>query len=225
MEEENLMECVYDTQPPKWGVFNLFMWKVWPEKWGGGIPYIQRFKNSWVIYHKDQIKREAAMKGFPAELLAGVCWIEVGGDPHIIDSVAFNVRAFDYSGPDWIDANMTITNRPYRTSFGSVSMQLATAANTLGLDATTMSYGELRDLSNCLESDEFNISLVSDHLVEIIQHDNLGSAASEISMDDIRIIGARYNRGLGLSLESINRNTSYGDFIVGRWDQLSELLV
>ncbi len=223
MEEE--LECTYDTQPPKWGVHNVFMWKIMPEKWGGGKPYIQKFKNSWVIFHKDQIKREASIKGFPAELLAGVCWIEVGGDPHVIDTVAFNVRAFDYSGPDWIDQNMTITNRPYKTSFGSVSMQLATAANTMGMDATTMSYTELRNLATCLESDEFNISLVSDHLVEIMQHDNLGSTASEIDMEDVRIIGARYNRGLGLSLESINRNTSYGDFIVDRWELLAELLV
>jgi len=223
MEDE--LQCTYDTQPPKWGVLDVFMWKVMPESWGGGIPYIQRFKNSWVRYHKEQIKSEAASKGFPPELLAGICWIEVGGDPHVIDTVAFNVRAFDYSGPDWVDENMTITNRPYKTSFGSVSMQLATAANTLGKDATTMSYSELRDLSNCLETDTFNISLVADHIVEIIQLDNLGTSAAHISMDDVRIIGARYNRGLGLSLDRILQNTRYGDFIVGRWDLLSDLLV
>ena len=222
MEDE--LVCTYDTQPPKWNLNDVFMWKMVPERLGGGIPYIQRFKNSWVQFHKDQIKREAAAKGFPAELLAGVCWIEVGGDPHIIDTVAFNVRAFDYSGPDWVDRNMTITNRPYRTSFGSVSMQLATAARTLGRDATTMSYTELRNLATCLEVDTFNISLVADHLVEIIQLDNLGTSAADISMDDVRIIGARYNRGLGLSLERIRQNTSYGNLIVTRWDLLTELL-
>jgi hypothetical protein len=219
------LQCNYTTDPPKWGIMDVLMWKLVPKKYGGGIPYIQKFKDSWVQFHKDQIKTEATSKGFPAELLAGVCWIEVGGDPHIIDNVAFNVRAFDYSGPDWVDENMTITNRPWRTSFGSVSMQLGTAANTMGMDARSMSYAELRDLSNCLESDQFNISLVADHLQEIIQHDNLGADASEISLDDVRIIGARYNRGLGLSLESINRNTSYGDFIVGRWSLLSDLLM
>ncbi|MFK7785982.1 MAG: hypothetical protein AB8B56_12740 [Crocinitomicaceae bacterium] len=223
MEDE--LECTYDTQPPKWDVFDLYIWKFRSERRGGGWPYLYRFKDSWVVYHKDQIKREASTHGFPAELLAGVCYVEVGGDPHIIDTLGLIGRAFDYSGPDWVDENMTITNRPYRTSFGSVSMQLATAANTLGKDATTMSYSELRSLATCLESDVFNISLVSDHLVEIIQHDNLGSTSSEISMDDVRIIGARYNRGLGLSLESINRNTSYGDFIVEKWDHLSGLLV
>lgn len=47
----------------------------------------------------------ASRYNLPAELLAGVCWIEVAGDPSFIDRVAFEVRAFDWSGPDWVDPN------------------------------------------------------------------------------------------------------------------------
>lgn len=35
----------------------------------------------------------------PPELIAGVGWIEVAGDPNFIDRVAFEVRSFDWSGP------------------------------------------------------------------------------------------------------------------------------
>lgn len=43
-------------------------------------------------------------------------------------------------------------------------------------------------------------------------------------MEHVRIVGARYNRGLGLSLEAIRKNTSYGDFIVKRWAYFAGLL-
>ena len=48
--------------------------------------------------------------------------------------------------------------------------------------------------------------------------------APSLSMEDVRIIGARYNRGLIPTLEEIKRNTSYGDFIVNHWQRFSRLI-
>ena len=219
------LENFVATDPPKWGVMDLFYWKMVPDRFGGGIQYIQKYKDAWVKHHKEQIKDEAYMNDFPPELLAGICWIEVGGDPHFIDRLAFGVRAFDYSGPNWVDENLTMTNRPSKTSFGAVSMQLATAAHTLGLDVNTMTYSQLRDLSHSLGKDRYNISLVAKHIVEIMERDNLPQDSDFFSMDDVKIVGARYNRGLGLSIERIRLNTSYGDFIVKHWDRFVGLLV
>ena len=40
----------------------------------------------------------------------------------------------------------------------------------------------------------------------------------------MHVVGARYNRGMGLSLEQIRKNTSYGNFIVKFWPRFTMLL-
>lgn len=208
-----------------WGLIDIAKWKLLPEKLGGGIPYIQKFKDAWVRHNKMYIKTLASQYRMPSELLAGVCWIEVAGDPDFIDGVAFKVRSFDWSGPDWVDRNLTVTKHPAKTSFGSVSMQLRTAAETLGLNPANMSTQQLRNLAACLEKDAFNIEVAARHLRQLIDHDGLQKDSSSLTMDDVRIVGARYNRGMGLSLEQIKKNTSYGDFIVKFWGRFTNLLL
>lgn len=216
--------CSESNDSPTWGLLDLAAWKMLPQRFGGGIAYIQRFKDAWVQHNQESIKSAAAKHKLPPELLAGVCWIEVGGDPNFIDRVAFEVRAFDWSGPDWVDRNMTMTRNPSRTSFGSVSIQLRTAAQTLGFDPARMSTSEQRDLATCLQKDVFNIDVVALHLRQLIDHDGLQPNPPQLPIDAVRIVGARYNRGIGLSLDDIRKNTSYGDFIVKFWPRFSGLL-
>ncbi|WP_312629794.1 hypothetical protein [Scandinavium sp.] len=87
MNLNDLSSCSTMTKSPVWGVMDVLQWKLTPEKWGGGVGYIQKFKDSWVIHNRQIIKFAAAEFKLPAELLTGVCWIEVGGDPNFIDSV------------------------------------------------------------------------------------------------------------------------------------------
>ncbi len=215
--------CNDSNNSPTWGLVNLFVWKLVPQRAGGGIPYIQRFKDAWVKHNKVSIKAAAARYKIPPELLAGVCWIEVAGDPNFIDRVAFEVRSFDWSGPAWVDRNLTITHNPARTSFGSVSIQLRTAAQTIGLNPSEMSTMQLRNLAICLEKDNFNIEIVARHLRQLIDHDGFQKNSPHLTMDQVRIVGARYNRGIGLSLDKIKENTSYGDFIVKFWPRFEIL--
>ena len=216
--------CKESNDSPTWGLVNLFVWKLLPERVGGGIAYIQKFKDAWVKHNKELIKTSASQNKMPAELLAGVCWIEVGGDPDFIDRVAFEVRSFDWSGPPWVDRNLTITSNPAKTSFGSVSIQLRTAAQTMGLNPAEMSSEQIRGLATCLQKDVFNIEVVANHLRKLIDHDGLQNNPPLLTMDQVRIVGARYNRGIGLSLDEINKNTSYGNFIVNFWPRFTKLL-
>jgi hypothetical protein len=216
--------CISLNSSPKWGMVDLFAWKFLPERSGGGKTYIQRFKNAWIKHNKARIKMAALNYKIPSELLAGVCWIEVGGDPSFIDRVAFEIRSLDWSGPAWVDKNLTLTKEPAKTSFGSVSMQLRTAAKTFGIDPEGMSAEQLRSLASCLQRDAFNIDAAARHLRQLIDHDGFQKNLPSLSMDQVRIIGARYNRGINLSVSEIKKNTSYGDFIVKVWPRLSGLL-
>lgn len=74
--------CEQTNSTFKWGVLDLLKWKLIPDRFGGGIPYIQKFKDAWVKENKRAIKIVATQYKMPHELLAGVCWIEVAGDPH-----------------------------------------------------------------------------------------------------------------------------------------------
>ena len=208
-------ECKDSNNSPVWDSGNILWWKLVPEVFGGGKPYIQNFKDAWVIKNKTDITTAAKTYNFPPELLAGVCWIEVGGDPNFIDTVAFEVRSFDWIG--WRKGNAskhTITRHPAKTSFGAVSIQLRTAAETLGIDLKSLSQSELRQFSTCLQKDVYNIRIVAQHLRQLIEHDGFSKNLPHLTEEQVRIVGARYNRGIGLSLVQIKQNTSYGDFIL-----------
>lgn len=116
---------------------------------------------------------------------------------------------------------MAITRHPNKTSFGSVSIQIRTAGETMGIPASDMSVTQSRGLANCLQRDVFNIDVVAQHLRQLADHDKY---TFPLSMEQVRIIGARYNRGMGLSLEQIKQNTSYGNFIVNFWPRFSSLI-
>ena len=73
--------CTATNNSPTWGMIDLFMWKLVPPRFGGGRGYIQKFKDAWVQHNKHFIRIAADKYRLPVELLAGVCWIEVGGAP------------------------------------------------------------------------------------------------------------------------------------------------
>ncbi len=225
MAASEFFSCNLSNNSPVWGTTDLLYWKLWPKKYGGGRHYIQSFKDGWVRHNKDFILSTAAIYRLPPPLLAGVCWIEVGGDPDFIDRVAFEARALDWSGPEWIDRHLTVTSIPDKTSFGAVSMQLRTAAETMGLDIKKMSTSQMRKLANCLQTDVFNIDIVGKHLLQIVKRDGFQGALPNLSEEQIKIIGARYNRGVGLSIDKIKQDTSYGDFILKFWPRLRMLLI
>jgi hypothetical protein len=123
-----------------------------------------------------------------------------------------------------VDRNLTITNNPAKTSFGSVSIQLRTAVETMGLNPSEMSTAQLRSLASCLQKDVFNIEVVARHLRQLLDHDGLQKNPPLLTMEQVQIVGARYNRGIGLPIDAIKKNTSYGDFIVKFWPRFTGLL-
>jgi hypothetical protein len=216
--------CEATTNSPTWGFIDFLQWKAVPEILGGRKLFIRRFKDGWVKHNRFFIKTFADSYNIPPELLAGVAWIEVGGDPTFIDRLAYEVRSFDWSGPKWVDENLTMTKNPNETSFGAVSMQLQTAARTMGINLESLSADDRIKLVTCLQRDIFNIQIVAKHLRDLALYDFLGIDTRKLTPDQIKVIGARYNRGAVLSLETIKKDLSYGEFILKMWQHLTKLL-
>lgn len=205
----------------QWGLWQIIRWKALPECLGGDRNLLKNYKDTWVRGHREHIASLANLHRIPALLLAGVAWIEVGGDPEWIDSVAYSVRAFDHVADPYLEP-LTVTKRPELTSLGNVSIQLRRAAEALGLDFAAMTGHQKEALISCLSADETNLNIVAKHLSQLREIDFPDSYFW--SDDQIRVVGARYNRGPSLPISSIRQNTSYGDFILKHRDHILDLL-
>jgi hypothetical protein len=186
----------------------------------GDKQILSKYKDAWTRAHRKEIVETAGFNSIPVILLAGVCWVEVGGDPDFIDQAAFAVRSFDHMADPWLEP-LTITKVPEQTSLGDVSIQLRRAAETLGPSWSSLSNEDKNKIVQCLLSEPCNVGVVGRHLSQLKRIDfPNGGVEAEI----IRITGSRYNRGPDLSLEKIRMNTSYGDFILNIQPRLTGLL-
>jgi hypothetical protein len=141
-------ECKETNDSPAWGVVNIVKWKFWPARWGGGRPYLELFKDTWVYHNRAHILSAAKRYGYQPELLAGVFWNEGGGDPDSIDWPTFDsrrmVRAFTRNPSKSLGM---LSVHPSKTSIAPGSIQLRRAADVLGLDINKMTPQEQQDLS------------------------------------------------------------------------------
>lgn len=202
-----------------WGAWDVFKWRVLPSWLGGDKDILKKYKDAWVINHSATINDQARMHAISPILLAGVCWIEVGGDPDWIDSLAYPIRSFDHSADPLLEP-LTITKKPELTSMGDVSIQLRRAAQAENLDFTKLNTKEKEEIIKCLSDEDVNIAFVARHLAQLREVDRVCFIADE----EIRILGSRYNRGPELSLRQIKKNTSYGDFILKNKKHLQRLI-
>lgn len=203
----------------KWTTMDIFIWKTY-----GGDEYLFQQKEKFIEKYSDVINDAAEKYNIPAFLLAGIVYSEYGGDPMWIDNVAYNVRDFDWCGPDWVDENLTITKNPYLTSFGNVSIQVRRAAETLGYDINDMSNSEIKSMIDKLENPVTNIYIAAAHVSDLRDIDYRGIDAADLSKEEIIVIATRYNRGPDLSLDEINNDTSYGNAIYRHKDSISSAL-
>jgi hypothetical protein len=95
-------------------------------------------------------------------------------------------------------------------------MQLPTADETLRLDTSKYTQADWAKLAGQLQQDSYNIETVAKHVRQLLAHDKLGRSLPSMSEYEVKIVGARYNRGVSASLDNIEKHTSYGDFIVRR---------
>jgi hypothetical protein len=192
-----------DANYPKWSTLNGFIWKLLPERAGGGFPYLSAYKDAWVLYNRLRIVATAKKYKIPPALLGSVAWAEVGGKPDESKRPMFAFRSFDWSGPDWVDRNLTVSKPPGQTSFGAVSIQLRAAARELNLDVETMDYEDELRLISCLETDVFNLDIVARHLQGLVLHDYPAADTQSLSEEQFIVAGARYNRGIERALSDI----------------------
>jgi RHS repeat-associated protein len=204
---ETSAKWTYDESIVEWTSFDIIKWKA------GEHDYIFERKSEFVSYYRHVIEDAAKKFDIPEFLLAGIAFTEFGGDPTWIDDIAEFVRSFDWSGPEWIDKNLTITSHPDKTSMGNLSIQIRTAAESLGYEYKNLSSQDRKNIITSLKNPIQNIYIAAKHLSDLRYVDFNGKTSSQLTEDDIKVIATRYNRGSGISLENIKKNLSYGNSI------------
>ncbi|QQA77819.1 hypothetical protein [Pectobacterium parmentieri] len=219
---------------PKWDFIDAGLWYLLPddERYVTGDIRLWAYKAAYLQYNKNKIITHANREKIPALLLAGIAISEAAGTPERFK--AYGVLQFYQIRDYFNNSGNTISNK---TSIGSLAIQLRAAAETLGIDPSTLSTTQQLQLSNCLLDDDFNISIVAKHLKSLIILDNPGIEDTlNISDEQLIIAASRYNRGMERKkddfISSINAPkgdpsriySSYGRTILKRKDIIYKII-
>lgn len=183
----------------KWDEVDLLYWylasklKLSNRRKMSGEYYLNAYKDAYVGFNKNKIIYNANAIGIPPDLLGGVAWIESGGKPESSKLYVFETRT--------MMGATQLFNKPGKTSFGSVAMQIDVAARMLGLDPGELTTRDQLELSNCLLEDDFNLRLSATYLREMILLDYPSAASMYLTDEQYMLAGIRYNRGPERKLE------------------------
>ena len=113
---------------------------------------------------------------------------------------------------------------PDLTSYGNVSIQVEVATRTLGYNLENLTDSQRRIIIKSIKDPVQNILISAKHLSELRDIDFKGKISSHLTIDDVKVIATRYNRGPNLSIDKIRDNMSYGTFITKRKSLLGDML-
>lgn len=168
------------------------------------------FKRQWVHGYRDAINAAADRFDLPRELVAGVAFIEVGGDPLPIDDIAYGLRK---------------TTSRDRTSIGNMSVQVRRAIRSLGYDTSSdLSPSQRRMIITSLKNPQTSIFVAAKHLSDLRNRDYEGVSALHLNKNQIEVIATRFNFGPDLSSADIQKSLGYGRYITKRWSELGKLI-
>jgi RHS repeat-associated protein len=195
----------YTASSMEFGFTDIAAWKSDPE-------YLMKFKAQFVYENRQLIKAAAAKYDLPEELVAGVAFVEIGGKDPIKPAV--------YWARSWIPG----TEDKDKTSLGQQATQVRRAAESLGYDPKTLTDAQRTEIVKSLKDPSQSIFIAAKHLSDLRNIDAPGKAGKDLTTDDVKVIGARYNQGPDKSLADVKKDLSYGQSITNRWTQLGRLL-
>ena len=159
---------------------------------------IEEHKKKYVIALSEALKDLEWNYAIPAVMLAGIAYMEFGGDPPIQDYVAHCLRTVISNDPTGLLSSKSTPS--YLTSFGNISMQLRRAAEALDY------YGKLdydleKELINVLNNDKTALILVARHLVDLKNIDFPNKKGTDLTYEEMAVVVGRYNIGPDVSAE------------------------
>ncbi|MFD5619207.1 hypothetical protein [Streptomyces yangpuensis] len=142
-------------------------------------------RREYISHNSELIKAAATESGLPPEMIAGIAWQEVQGDPAVVDDVAFEVRKIVPGSED-----------PDRTSMGPLSVQVRRAAEVLGYDPHHLTELQREVVVDALRDPAKNIFIASEYLAQLKAESGFADVRpEEMTREQMRELAARYNGG------------------------------
>ncbi|MEU6772310.1 hypothetical protein [Streptomyces sp. NPDC046759] len=161
-----------------------------------GLPKAQG-NNYWLPSNSDESRREyisanselikaaAHDAGLPPEMVAGIAWQEVEGDPGVLDDLAYQGRQFLPGSED-----------PDQTSMGPLSIQVRRAAEVLGYDPHHLTDMQRDQVVGAIKDPGKNVFIASEYLAQLKAQSDFADVPPErMTREQMAELAARYNGG------------------------------
>ncbi|MFJ7775629.1 hypothetical protein [Streptomyces yangpuensis] len=142
-------------------------------------------RREYISHNSELIKAAAIESGLPPEMVAGIAWQEVEGDPGVLDDLARAGRSIIPGSED-----------PDRTSMGPLSIQVRRAAEVLGYDPLHLTETQREVVVAAVRDPAKNIFIASEYLAQLKAESGFADVPpEEMTREQMRELAARYNGG------------------------------
>ncbi|MFE5024824.1 hypothetical protein ACFRAO_16170 [Streptomyces sp. NPDC056656] len=153
----------------------------------------------WIAANKEIIKAAAKNSGLPPDMVAGIAWQEIGGQPGILDDLTDTIR----EQADSPLSPITPENLPWRlggdpdnTSFGPIAIQVRRGAEVLGYDPDHLTDQQRGMVEEALQDPKQNMFIASEYLAQLKAESEFADVpAEEMTPAQYQELAARYNGG------------------------------
>ncbi|WP_405456609.1 hypothetical protein OG786_06595 [Streptomyces sp. NBC_00101] len=158
-------------------------------------------RQKWIHANRRHIEDAAAYTGLPADMIAGIAWQEVQGDPKWVDDVAENYRRNqDQVWPEfqWVAGKLGLSGEADQTSMGPIAIQLRRSAEVLGYDPENMTPAQHDEVEKATQDPATNVYIASEYLAQLKAESSFADVpAEQMTPAQYQELAARYNGGPG----------------------------
>ncbi|MFF8275360.1 hypothetical protein ACF05T_04455 [Streptomyces lateritius] len=137
----------------------------------------------------------------PADVVAGIAWQEIGGQPGILDDFTDTIR--EQADAPWGLSPVSPENLPWRlggtpdeTSFGPIAIQVRRGAEVLGYDPQNMTEQQRAVVEESLQDPGQNIFIAAEYLAQLKAESEFADVPPEkMTPEQRQELAARYNGG------------------------------
>ncbi|MEN1889095.1 hypothetical protein ACFY1B_23015 [Streptomyces mirabilis] len=153
----------------------------------------------WIAANKDIIKAAAQNSGLPPDMVAGIAWQEIGGQPGILDDITDTLREQADSPLSPIAPESLpwrLGGDPDNTSMGPIAIQVRRGAEVLGYDPDHLTDQQRSMVEDSLQDPAQNIFIASEYLAQLKAESEFATVpAEEMTPAQYQELAARYNGG------------------------------
>ncbi|MFD7977580.1 hypothetical protein [Streptomyces sp. NPDC059071] len=156
-------------------------------------------RRDWIEANRGYLLDAAASTGIPPDVLAGIAWQEVEGDPKIVDDIADTYRQNQERFTPWVRwaaEKLGMGGEADATSMGPIAIQIRRSAEVLGYDPQNLTETQRAEIERATQNPGTNIYIAAEYLAQLKAESEFALVPPEqMTPEQYRELAARYNGG------------------------------